>query len=261
MIALDFADLCLAMGLMGIAIALSAWQKLGLEWKLILATVRPIVQLAVVGYVLAVIFDTQADTQGVDWLVWAALLMLSGLVALVTRNRIGPNIPNLFLWVWGSLVMGAILHLLYVHLFIIQPPSAVAPQYWIPLVAMVLGTSMNSAVIFGQQLVKALTYAQAEIETHLSLGATPQQAIVQCRREAIRAGLIPSLNSMMIVGIITLPGFLSGELLAGASPLDAVSYQILILFLSLLASLIVILMLSHGIYRQFFNREAQLRQY
>ncbi|MEM6256631.1 MAG: ABC transporter permease, partial [Cyanobacteria bacterium P01_D01_bin.156] len=94
--------------------------------------------------------------------------------------------------------------------------------------------------------------------THLSLGATPDQAIASYRREAIKAGLIPTVNSMMVVGLVTLPGIITGQLLSGIDPLNAALYQMLIMFMLAFSTLVTALLVTHGIQRQFFNAAAQL---
>ncbi|NJK37802.1 MAG: iron export ABC transporter permease subunit FetB [Oscillatoriales cyanobacterium RM2_1_1] len=258
MVTLNFTDLILTLGLMGIAIALSAWQRLGLEWKLLTATLRTLIQLGILGYVLAVVLDPQRPNTG---LTLTLILALSILVAVVTSHRISHKLPRLVFWVWGSLVLSTALVVSYAQLLIIQPSSWDDPQYLIPLVAVVLGSGMNSAAIAGEQLLNALSHNPIEIETHLSLGATPGQVVAPYRRMAIQAGLLPGLNAMMLVGMITLPGVLSGQLLAGASPLDAVSYQVLLLFLVVVADLMLTLLITQRICQQFFNSEAQLRQF
>jgi putative ABC transport system permease protein len=157
--------------------------------------------------------------------------------------------------------LSAVLIVGYAQLLVIQPTPLYSPQYLIPLLAAILGNAMNAASIAGERLVTTLNRSQIEIETHLSLGATPTQAVKLYRTEAIRAGLLPTLNSMTIVGIATLPGILTGQLLAGVDPLDAVSYQILILLAIAVANLIATLVLTAGICRQFFNPEAQLQTF
>lgn len=97
-----------------------------------------------------------------------------------------------------------------------------------------------------------------EIETHLSLGATAQQAVTQYRKDAIRAAMIPTINQMTIIGLVGLPGITSGQLLGGVKPLDAVSYEILIIFAIAFANLLTTLLLTKGLCRQFFNSTAQL---
>ena len=258
LIPLDFTDLALTLGLIAIAIALSFWQQLGLEGQFLLSGVRTLVQLAVAGYVLAVVLDPERPNPG---LVLAFGLLMLTLVSLVTRNRIGKKVPRLLFWVWGALGLSAVLIVGYAQLLIIQAVPVYSPQYLIPLLAAILGNGMNAAAVAGERLVTALDRSQTEIETHLSLGATPQQAAKSFRREAVRAGLAPALNSMAIAGIVTLPGILTGQLLAGADPLNAASYQILILLAIAAANLIATLVLTAGICRQFFNAEGQLEKF
>jgi putative ABC transport system permease protein len=117
---------------------------------------------------------------------------------------------------------------------------------------------MNGAAIAGERLVSTIEASKLEIETHLSLGATPQQAVTQYRKDAIRAGLIPILNQMMVVGFIPLPAISTGLILSGVNPLDAVSYEILILFMLAFANLTTTLLVTQGLYRQFFNSADQL---
>lgn len=253
LIQLDFVDLALALGMMAIAIGLSAWERLGLEWSLAIATGRTILQLLVVGYILAFIFALNNP-----WAVLAILAVMLTIAAVVARNRISKKYPGLLPLVWGSILVSTALTLCYTNLLVIQPPKWYEPQYLIPLAGIVLGNAMNGAAIAGERLVSTINASQLEIETHLSLGATPQQAVTQYRKDAIRAGLIPTLNQMMVVGIVTLPGIITGQLLSGVNPLDAASYQILIMFMLAFANLVTTVLVTHGLCRQFFNQADQL---
>lgn len=253
LIRLDIVDLALALGLMAIAIGLSAWQRLGLEWNLAVATGRTVLQLLVVGYILAFIFALDNP-----WAVLAVLTVMLTIAAVVARNRISKKIPQVLPLVWGAILVSTALTLGYTNLLIIQPSRWYEAQYLIPLAGIVLGNAMNGAAISGERLVSTINASQLEIETHLSLGATPQQAVAQYRKDAIKAGLIPTLNQMMVVGIVTLPGIITGQLLSGIDPLDASSYQILIMFMLAFANLVTTLVVTQGLCRQFFNRAAQL---
>ncbi|BAY08026.1 ABC transporter permease [Calothrix sp. NIES-2098] len=253
LIKLDVADLAIAIGLMAIAVGLSAWEKLGLEFNFIVATGRSILQLAVLGYVLDFIFAVDNV-----WAVLAIVVIMLTITAIVSRNRISQKLPRLLPWVWGSIFVSTALTVLYSIFLIIQPERWYEPRYVIPLAGVVLGNAMNAAAIAGERLVNTINTSHVEIETHLSLGATPQQAISQYRREAIRAGLIPTLNQMMLIGMVALPGFTTGQLLAGIKPPDAVSYEILLLFIVAFANLLTTLLVTRGICRQFFNSAAQL---
>ncbi len=255
-IQLDITQLLIAAGLMLMAIALSAWEKLGLEWNLALATGRTIIQLLVVGYVLEIVFAFKNP-----WAVLTILVIMLTIATLVTRNRIGKKIPRSLPLVWGAIFVSTAITLSYTIFLVIRPEIWYEPKYIVPLAGIVLGNAMNSAAIAGERLVSTICSSYLEIETHLSLGATPQQSITQYRQEAIKAGLIPILNQMMVVGVVTLPGTITGQLLGDVSPLNAAAYQMLIMFMLAFTSLVATVILTHGLYRQFFNSAAQLLRY
>ena len=180
--------------------------------------------------------------------------------SLVARNRISKKIPRLLPLVWGSILTSTVLSISYTNLLVIQPNTWYEPQYLIPLVGIVLGNAMNAAAIAGERLVSTINSSPVEIETFLSLGATPQQAVAKYRKDAVRAALIPTLNSMMVIGIVTLPGIVTGQLLTGVNPLDAVAYQMLIMFLLAFANLVTSLLITYSLCRQFFNQYYQLQK-
>lgn len=253
LIKLDFLDLGWSLGLILIAVGLSSWQKLNLEGQFILAAGRSIVQLLFIGYVLEFIFAVNNPLT-----VICLLLIMITIAAMVTRNRISKKIRGLLNTVWIALFLSSVFTVSYSIILIIQPSLWYDPQYLIPLVGMILGNILNGASLSGERLTTMITNNHLEVETHLCLGATPKEAIASYRTEAIRVGLIPTLNSMMVVGIVSLPGMFTGQVLAGNNPLDAASYQILILFMIALANLIVTLLITEGVYRHFFNENAQL---
>jgi len=249
----SYIQLIWAVGFMAIAIALSAWQRLGLEGNLTLATGRTVLQLLVVGYVLATVFALRSPL---------VVLMLLGVMlltaAIVARNRISKKIPNLLPLVAGAIFLGSTATLLYTIVLVVRPENWYEPRFLIPFAGIVLGNSMNAAAIAGERLVSTLNSSRLEIETHLSLGAAPAQAVARYRRDAIKAGMISIINSMMVVGLVTLPGVMVGQLLGGAEPLQAAAYQILIMFMLAFADLVTTLLVTTGICRQYFNSAAQL---
>jgi putative ABC transport system permease protein len=253
LIKLEFSDLVWALGMIAIAIGISSWQKLGLEIPLANATLRTVVQLLGVGYILAVIFQLRNAIA-----VMLVLMVMLTIATITARNRIGKKIPQILPILFASLFFSTALTLIYTNLLIIQPETWYEPQYLIPLAGIVLGNAMNGAAIAGERLVSTINSSRLEIETYLSLGATPQQAVTNYRKEAIKAGLIPTLNQMMVVGIVTLPGMITGQLLSGIDPLDAASYQILIMLMLAFANLITTVLLTQGLIRQFFNEQLQL---
>lgn len=253
LVVLDWDDIGWMLGLLGTAIALLQWQGLALTEQLLWAGGRTILQLVVMGYFLAVIFSLDSA--------WAVLLVLAIMVtiaAVVTKNRVDPRSRPLLGWLWLSLGGSTALSLSYALVVIIQPAQWYSPQYLIPLTGMVLGNTMNSAALAGERLVSAIEQNTQAIETHLCLGATPQQAIASYRRAAMRAGLIPIINQMMVVGLVSLPGMFTGQVLAGEEPLNAAVYQILIMFLILFTNTLNAIAVTAGVYRQYFNQDQQL---
>jgi putative ABC transport system permease protein len=252
-IKLDFADLGWSLGIIAIAVVLSSWQRLGLEGQLIYAAGRSLLQLLVVGYVLALIFALNDP-----FAVLAIVGVMLTIAAIVARNRIGKKMKGLLPIVWGSLLVSSALTLIYIIAVIVRPDTWYSPQYLIPLAGMILGNAMNGASLAGERLASQISHNRLEIETHLCLGATPKQAIASYRQEAIRVSLIPTLNQMLVVGIVSLPGMFTGQVLAGVDPVDAASYQILILFAIALTDLLAALLVAEGVSRQFFNQNSQL---
>ncbi|MEM8637764.1 MAG: iron export ABC transporter permease subunit FetB [Cyanobacteria bacterium P01_G01_bin.54] len=252
-IELNSLDFALALALIGAAIALSLWQRLGLVSEIVLATVRATLQLLAVGLILDAVFAVNQP-----WLVLGIVGMMVAIATSATRHRIAKKRWRLMPIVGGALLASVVLTLSYALLVIVQPPVWYDPQYLIPLVGIVLGNAMNAATIAGERLVSTLRRSTLEIQTHLSLGAMPSQAIAGYRREAMRAGLLPLLNRMMVVGLVTLPEMFTGQVLGGNNPLNATSYQLLILFMVAFAEGVAVIIVTQGIARQAFNRQSQL---
>jgi putative ABC transport system permease protein len=256
LIELDLVGMGWALGLMLLAVGLSAWQRLGLEWTLAMATGRTVIQLLVVGYLLALVFALRNP-----WAVLAIVLVMASIATVVARNRIGKKVPQLFPIVGGAIGLSTAFTLAYVNLLVLHPSPWYEPQYLVPLAGILLGNAMNAAALAGERFVTTLNSSQLEIETHLSLGATPSQATQLYRHEAIKAGLIPTVNSMMVVGIVTLPGIITGQLLSGIDPLNAALYQMLIMFVLAFTTLTTAILLIWGINQQFFTTAAQLKRF
>jgi putative ABC transport system permease protein len=180
------------------------------------------------------------------------------IAAIVARNRITQKIPQVLPLVWGAIFISTFITLFYINFLIIQPDRWYEPQYLLPLGGIILGNAMNAAAIAGERLVSTINSSQLEIETHLSLGATPVQAVTKYRKDAIKAGLIPTFNQMTLIGMVALPPITTGQLLGGVAPLDAVSYEILIMFAIALTNLLTTLLITRGLCRHFFNSTAQL---
>ena len=227
-IALSAFDLSLA----AILVLLLAWlswrMQLSVSRQLLIAALRTTVQLLLIGLVLKVVF-THVN---IFWVMLITLVMLSvaGWEILSRQHR------KLKGW-WGfgistgSLFISSFLVTLLALLIIIQAEPWYHPQYAIPLLGMLLGNTMTGIALGMDRLIQTAWQQRAIIEQRLMLGQSSVQAITDIRRESMRAGMIPIINSMAAAGIVSLPGMMTGQILAGAPPVEAVKYQILIMFL------------------------------
>jgi len=228
LIALSAWDLILAAGLVVVLAALSWRLCLGVGRRVLVATLRGTVQLMLVGLVLKQLF-AQANP------------VLIGLIVLVMWSVAGWEVQSRqkrrYTGPWGygigtlSLFLSSFSVTLLALLVIIQVEPWYQPRYLIPLLGMLLGNTMSGVAIALDQLTRQAWDARGCIEARLLLGATWEEAIADLRREALRSGLIPIVNAMAAAGLVSLPGMMTGQILAGSPPLEAAKYQLLILFL------------------------------
>jgi putative ABC transport system permease protein len=158
--------------------------------------------------------------------------------------------------IWSStwLILG-------LALFIVLHRSHVwyDPQYVIPLLGMILGNTLNGDTLGLTGLTDSLALKREQIEALLALGATRWEASRETVRQAVRTGMIPMINSMMVVGLVSLPGMMTGQMLSGVAPLEAVKYQIVIMFLIASATALGVFSVVLLSYRRLFNAHHQFR--
>lgn len=228
MIVLSWVDLALASLLVvGLAI-LSVMMQLQISQRLLIGAVRTTVQLLLIAWVLKLVFANES--------VWWVLLMWSFML-LAAAYEVTRRQKRSFRGWWGysmgfsAMFLSSFVVTLMTLLLLIQADPWYHPQYAIPLLGMLLGNTMNGVALGLDRLTQSAWEKRMVIEARLMLGETWKETIADIRRESIRTGLIPIMNAMAAAGIITLPGMMTGQILAGASPWDAVKYQILIMFL------------------------------
>jgi putative ABC transport system permease protein len=221
-------DLALAASLV-LLLALLSWRsQLGVERQLLIAALRSAVQLILIGFVLKLLF-AQSNPFFIGLL---ALLMLS-----VAGYEVMSRQQRRFTGLWGygigalSMFLSSFSVMLITLLVILQPAPWYTPQYAIPLLGMLLGNTMTGIALSLDNLTRTAWDKRQQIEAQLLLGHSAQQAIGSIRRDALRSGLIPIINSMAAAGIVSLPGMMTGQILAGSPPLEAAKYQLLIMFL------------------------------
>lgn len=253
-IELSTVDLVVSAALVLVAGILSIVLKLGLERRLAWASVRTVVQLLLVGYVLKAVFgwDSLPAVLGM-----ALLMILAASRAAVQRS--GRTFPGAARSSFLTLVVTGLLTTATVTGLVIGVEPWYQPRYMIPLLGMVLGNGLTGISLCLDSLLEAFAERRAEVEAELALGATSWEAARDPLRQAVRRGMIPIINSMMVVGIVSLPGMMTGQILAGADPLDAVKYQIVIMFMVAASTSLGSIGIALLVYRRLFNRRHQLR--
>lgn len=227
-IVLDSTDLGLASCLIVMLALLSRRLNLHLERSLIISSVRSFVQLALVGVVLKLLFENAH----ISWLIAFVTVML-----LVAGYEVRVRQRRRFTGLWGygigtlSMFLSTFVVTMFALLLIINAKPWYAPQYAIPLVGMMFGNAMNGVALGLDSLTNGVWQQQKVIEARLTLGQGWDEAIADIRRDSIRSGLIPIINAMAAAGVVSLPGMMTGQILAGSLPVEAVKYQILIMFL------------------------------
>lgn len=255
-IALSSLDLILASLLVIALIGLGTRLKLSVNKTLAIAAVRTTVQLLLVGLILEAVFSNVQ----LPLIMFIALVMMTVAAwEILARQK-----RKLRGW-WGfgisafSLFISSFLITLLALLLVIDADPWYAPQYSIPLLGMLLGNTMNGIALGIDRLVQTAWQQRAVIEQRLMLGQTDFEAIRDISRDSMRAGMIPIINAMATAGIVSLPGMMTGQILAGAPPVEAVKYQILIMFLVTAGTGFAVITVLQLISRRMFDTRERLR--
>jgi len=205
---------------------LSIRLSLGITKDLAIATVRTYVQLLALGFVLRWVFGIDSP-----WLVVGLVLLMVLAAARILVKRSPDAPPGIFGSAFVSMALTGFLITFSVTGVIIQVDPWYLPQYVIPLAGMVIGNSMNGIALALERMFADLDRREDEVLALTALGATPWEAAHPAIRDALRAGLIPTINSMAAAGIVFIPGMMSGQILAGADPVTATGYQIVVMLM------------------------------
>ncbi len=202
--------------------------RLGVEWQLMIAAVRTTVQLLLIGMVLKTVFG-YAELHWVG-LIAVVMLLIAGREVMARQQH------RLAGW-WGfgvgtvSMFVSTFVITIMALLVVIGTEPWYRPQYAIPLLGMMLGNTMNGIALGLDRLTTGAREQRPIIEARLILGQTWNQAVTDIRRNSMRTGMIPIINAMAAAGLVSLPGMMTGQILAGTPPMEAVKYQILIMFM------------------------------
>ena len=253
---LSWWQLAFALLLVVVVVAISLRQKLGLERDLAIGTVRTFVQLYLVGLILAAVFSAAR------WYwVLVILVVMAAIATHAAISRLAKPIPGVYWIAATALTISTAATLAWVIGIVVQPRPWWEPQYLIPIAGMILGNSMTSAALAGDRLQADLFTRRDEVEARLALGFSGREAMQPLVRASLRAAMIPTVNGMMTVGVVQLPGMMTGQILAGASPLTAIRYQIVVVFMLAVATAVGSLLFVRLAVGRYLTPAHQLRRY
>lgn len=228
MISLSPIDVSIAATLIVLVSLLSLRMQLRVGKQILIAGIRTIIQLTLLGLVLKWVF-TLSNSLWV-MLLWTGMLLIAGREVMRRQHR-------RFSGWWGyglgtlSMFVSSFTVVMLALFVVVRVKPWYTPQYAIPLLGMLLGNTMNGVALGLDRLTETAWKQRESIEARLILGQNWNEAISDIRHESMRSALMPIINTMSIVGLVSMPGMMTGQILSGASPMDAVKYQIMILFL------------------------------
>ena len=251
---LNLVNIAIASGFIVLAGFVSLALRLGLVKSLAIGAARTFIQLSIAGVAIGFVFGLKS----IVWvLLLTAVMMLFAAREGISRLKVklrGSGLDALLAIILSSFVVAVT-----VTGVIIGDEPWWKPQVFIPIMGMVLGNSLSGISLALDRFMNGCVEKRAEIETRLTLGASAAEAILPISRDAIRTGMMPMINSMNIVGIVSLPGMMTGQLLAGADPKDAVLYQIIVMYMIVAAATLGGIIAVTLARRRVFTKDMALR--
>lgn len=254
--ALDPTDLALAGSLVLVDIGLSIGLKLGLHRSFAIAAARMTAQLAAVGFILRFVFGL-ANPAATGAVVLVMALIAAREVAVRPKQRFrGTDSYSIGLF---AVTAPTILTVALALATAIRPRPWFDPRYVVPLAGIILGNVLNAASLTLDGILAGAERERESIEARLALGTSYWVAVGPTLREAMRRGLVPIINQMSAAGVVTLPGIMTGQIIAGMDPIEAAKYQILLMFLLSGGSGIAVLLSGYLTARKLTDERQRLR--
>ncbi len=253
LIVVDWIHVFIGLGLGAVAVGLSYFNGFRLERDITVGIFRSVIQLSILGYVLVYIFRIEAI-----WAIVLILIIMTLIAAFTAKGRIKHLYPGAIPILWVSIAAGSFFALAYITLLTLSDPMALSPRYLIPLGGMVVGNVLNGVTLAMERFRSELKNNRDRIEVLLSMGADSSEAASESARSSFTAAMIPLLNSMMVIGLIQIPGMMSGQVLTGADPLIAARYQILVMMMLLGGKVISLVFFLKLAVRKYFTPDHQL---
>lgn len=238
--------------LVAVAVGLSLWRRLGLGTSLLWSAVRALVQLLAIGLLLDVLLEPGVSV----WWGWCWVAVMLVVVAFTVRRR-APGVPAIFELALAAFAASALLTLgvlFGLGVFDLRIRTL------IPLAGLMIGNSLATTVLVSRRLVDELSDKRDEVEARLALGQPSAVAAHPYVRAALRTALIPQIETTKAVGLIVLPGSMTGLILAGVDPIDAVRVQAAVMYLILGSVATTTTVMALGIRRRLFTPDHRLRR-
>jgi putative ABC transport system permease protein len=248
-IELTYTEVFWSAGLVVLAIALSLWWKIPVQKDLALGSIRAFVQLVAVGYALKYIFDLESV-----WLMHLAMLIMTAVGAQTAAARI-KEIKRPIIVAFVAIAAGSAVT---IGLLLVLGVVNMEARYIIPLAGMIISNSMNAASLTINRLISDIRQNREAIEASLALGKSWREASSRIQKDAAIAGMTPTLNFLKTVGIVALPGAMTGMILAGVEPVKAILLQIIVAYMLAGAVTITSVAALELTVRRFFSSHHQL---
>jgi putative ABC transport system permease protein len=249
-IVIGWLELALATFFIMVAGVVSLAMSLGLLRSIAIATLRTYLQLIALGFVLTWIFSTHSV-----WIVLGVFLFMMLMTAQILLKRVKHKPSSLYFSTFTAVFLSAVIVTFSVTGLIVHVEPWYDPRYVLTIGGMVLGNSMNGIALSLERLFDDLSKRAAEVNQALAFGGTRWEASLPSIRTALTAGMTPILNSMSAVGLVSIPGMMTGQLLAGADPVEAAKYQIVVMLMISAASALGSMCSVYLVYKRAFDSE------
>ena len=236
--------------LVAFAAAVSLWQRLGLERQLVWAAARALVQLLLVGGALTLLFAPGRSL----WWSWAWVAAMVAYAGDVARRR-APEVPRLAPLTVAAFAVAAAVTLGVIFGLRVFPLQA---RTLVPVAGMMIGNSMTATVLVARRLIDELRDKRDEVEARLALAQPSRQAAAPYLRIALRSAISPQIETTKATGLVFLPGAMTGLILAGVPPVQAVLVQAVVMFLILGSVAATTVVVALGLVRLVFTRDHRL---
>lgn len=246
---MSITSLLISSSLVLVSLSFSYLQKLKLEKDIIISVIRAVIQLVLVGYVLNYIFGLKNPA------FTTLLLLFMTFNAALNASKRGKIIKGGLIISFVAILFGAAITL---SILVFSGSIKYEPYQIIPVSGMIISNSMVALGLCYRHMASDFKNKREEVEAKLSLGSDILPSSINIIRHSIKTGMLPTIDSAKTLGIVSLPGMMTGLILAGAAPMEAIKYQIMVTFMLLSTTSISSFIACYMSYRSFFNKRKQL---